>query len=196
MTSAEPWRRSVAALIALAALATAQMLGAPEAVASTASVTLRSGSLSMLGPAGAVALRLRTSSSRGDGRRLTAQLVVDIGDSTGDADGWFLTATSTSFASAALSLPITATTIQSAPRSSCDSHAGGCSPARTSVTYPYSLPASRKAPNATQLFNADPGTGMGDQTFTARWSLAVAASVLTRERRYDSTWTFSLVSGP
>jgi hypothetical protein len=63
------------------------------------------------------------------------------------------------------------------------------------VSYPYSLPAgATTAPTATKLFNAPLGSGMGDQTVTPTWTLAIPANAYAGS--YTSTWTLSLVSGP
>jgi hypothetical protein len=62
------------------------------------------------------------------------------------------------------------------------------------VSYPYTLPAAATAPTATRVFNAPLGTGMGDQTVTPTWTLAIPANAYSGT--YNSTWTLSLVSGP
>jgi hypothetical protein len=64
------------------------------------------------------------------------------------------------------------------------------------VTFPYSLPAAPTAPTATKLFDSAAGTGLGDQTFTATWTLLIPAGTVASATPYSSTWTFSLISGP
>jgi hypothetical protein len=44
------------------------------------------------------------------------------------------------------------------------------------------------------MFNASANTGMGNQTVTTTWRLAVPAN--TFAGTYTSTWTISLASGP
>jgi len=62
------------------------------------------------------------------------------------------------------------------------------------VAYPFPLPAAATAPTATRLYNVPAGTGMGDQTVTPKWTLAIPANAYAGT--YTSTWTLSLVSGP
>src|SRR5262249_35030881 len=115
---------------------------------------------------------------------------------SGSGAGWNVTATSTTFTTGGGSprlLSTSATSITSAPTDVCD---GGstCTAATNSVAYPYVLPAGATAPTATKLFNAAASTGLGNQTVTPTWKLAVPAS--TFAGTYTSTWTLSLVSGP
>jgi hypothetical protein len=63
-----------------------------------------------------------------------------------------------------------------------------------SVTYPYTLPAGSTAPVATKLYNAPSGSGVGNQTFTPTFTLAVPGNAYAGT--YTSTWTFTLSSGP
>ena len=127
---------------------------------------------------------------------LAAEQKIDVGDATGSGAGWNITATSTTFTSGGHTLATTATTIPSAPSVACDAGAAGCTVATTTglVSYPYSLPAAGSAPTATRMFNAEKNTGMGDQTVTPSWNLAVSPS--TYAGTYTSTWTLSLVSAP
>ena len=88
--------------------------------------------------------------------------------------------------------------MNAAPAVACD---GGstCSVATpstggTAVTYPYTLPAGTTAPTATKMFSAAAGTGMGNQTASTAWSLAIPGNA--HSGSYTSTWTLSLVSGP
>ena len=120
---------------------------------------------------------------------------IDVGDATGSGTGWNITATSTTFATGGNthSLSTSATTVTAAPTDACDTGAT-CAVATNSVTYPYTLPAAATAPTATKLYNAAASTGLGNQTVTPTWKLAVPAS--TFAGAYNSTWTLSLVSGP
>jgi hypothetical protein len=56
------------------------------------------------------------------------------------------------------------------------------------------LPAAGTAPTATKVFNSAVNTGMGNQTVSPTWKVAVPAN--TFAGTYTSTWTLSLVSGP
>ena len=67
-------------------------------------------------------------------------------------------------------------------------------PATDAVSYPYVLPTGTSPPAATALYSAAVGTGMGDQTVTPSFSLAVPANAAAGA--YSATWTFSLVAGP
>ena len=62
------------------------------------------------------------------------------------------------------------------------------------LSYPYTLPAAGTAPTATELTNAAVGTGIGHQTITPTFTLAVPANAYVGT--YTSTWTFTLASGP
>jgi hypothetical protein len=185
-------------LAALAAIATAAGAALPLAsqAATSASVTLRSGNFAMINGTPAAAINFPTATLNGISQTVTDPLSVDIGDATGSGSGWNVTAASTTFTSGANVLPTSATTIQSAPTASCDADAAGCTTATTTVAYPYTLPAATVSPTATKLFNAVANTGMGDQTFSPTWTLAIPANAVASGTAYTSTWTFSLVSGP
>jgi hypothetical protein len=161
-----------------------------------ASATLSAGSLAFINGTPATTISFPPATLNGTSQTVTARLAFDIGDATGSGAGWDVTATSTTFTSGANALPTTATTIQSAPSAACDTAAPGCTSASTNVSYPYTLAAATTAPTATKLFNAPASTGMGNQTFTAIWSLAIPADAVASATAYTSTWTFSLVSGP
>jgi WxL domain surface cell wall-binding len=122
-----------------------------------------------------------------------ATQTIDVGDATGSGTGWNVTATSTTFSGGGHTLPTDATTVGVEPTVACDASTT-CSTASDSVSFPYSLPAGTTAPSATELFNAAADTGMGDQTITPSWTLAIPAD--TYAGSYTSTWTLSLVSGP
>jgi hypothetical protein len=53
---------------------------------------------------------------------------------------------------------------------------------------------SREAALATKLFNAAAASGIGNQTVTPTFKLAVPAN--TYAGTYTSTWTLTLASGP
>jgi hypothetical protein len=108
--------------------------------------------------------------------------------------GWNITLTSTTLSTGGGSphtLSTAATTVQTAPTDTCDST---CTPATNSVTYPYTVPAGSTAPTATKLLNAATASGIGNQTVTPTFKLAVPAN--TYAGTYTSTWTLTLASGP
>jgi hypothetical protein len=168
------------------------LLAAP-AGATTASETLTAGSLGFASAPGNVTFPGTTLN--GANKTVTAAQAFDIADATGSGAGWNITATSTTFTSGTHTLPTSATTIGSSPGApTCDASVTCTVGGPTTVSYPYSLPAAATAPTATKLFNAPAGTGMGDQTVTPTWTLAIPANAYAGS--YTSTWTLSLVSGP
>ncbi len=189
------WLGAVCAL-GLAGGAAVAVLPAASQAATTASVTLSAGALAFINSTPAATLTFPTTTLNGANRTITTTLPFDIGDATGSGLGWNVTATSTTFTSTTHTLPTTATTVQTAPTATCDVGATGCTTATTTVTYPYTLPAAATAPTATKLFNASANTGLGNQTFTPTWTLAIPANAIASATAYTSTWTFSLVSGP
>jgi hypothetical protein len=178
--------------VGLAALSSL-LLAAGPAGATTASATLNAGGLGFAGTPGNVTFPSTTLN--GQNKTITATQPLDIADATGSGAGWNVTATSTLFTSGSNTLPAGATVIGSAPATpTCDTNVT-CTPAgTTTVAYPYSLPAAATAPTATKLFSAPAGTGMGDQTVTPTWTLAIPGNAYAGN--YTSTWTLSLVSGP
>ncbi|HEY1514986.1 MAG TPA: WxL domain-containing protein [Solirubrobacteraceae bacterium] len=179
--------------VAAAAVSSMLLMAAP-AFATSASATLTAGSLAFATTPGAV--NFPSTNLNGQDKAVTTPQPLDIADATGSGAGWNVTATSTVFKSGSNSLPAGATTVTSAPAApTCDSNST-CTPATsTGVSYPYSLPAgATTAPTATKLFNAPLGSGMGDQTVTPTWTLAIPANAYAGS--YTSTWTLSLVSGP
>lgn len=129
----------------------------------------------------------------GTDRQNPATQVFSIGDARGSGAGWSISATSTTFTSGSDTLPTDATVITSFTGLACD---GGstCTPASNAITPPYALPAGTPAPTATKMFNAQAGSGMGNQSFTANWRLSIPAS--TPAGNYTSTWTFTLGTTP
>jgi len=167
-------------------------LAAP-AGATTASETLTAGSLGFASTPGNV--NFPATTLNGANKTVTAPQSLDIADATGSGAGWNITATSTVFKAGTYTLPTGATTIASSPGApTCDTNVTCSRGGSTTVSYPYSLPAGTNAPTATKIFNAPAGTGMGDQTVTPTWTLAIPANAYAGA--YTSTWTLSLVSGP
>jgi hypothetical protein len=169
------------------------LLAAAPAGATTASATLNAGALGFAGTPGNVTFPSTTLN--GQNKLVSASQPLDIADATGSGAGWNVTATSTLFTSGTYTLPAGATIIGSPPATpSCDTNVT-CTPAGIpTVAYPYSLPAGATAPTATKLFNAPSGTGLGDQTVTPTWTVAIPANAYAGN--YTSTWTLSLVSAP
>jgi len=162
----------------------------------TASATVTGGALSFVSTPGNVTFPAVVL----DGTDQTTSQTepIDIGDNTGSLDGWNVTATSTLFSAtvgtSTYTLPADAVTVTAAPSAVCDS-GSTCTTAveATSIVYPYTLPAGSAA-TATKIFDANTGTGMGNQTFTPNFTLSIPSSATAGA--YSSTWTFSLVSAP
>ncbi|MHB1975434.1 MAG: WxL domain-containing protein, partial [Acidimicrobiales bacterium] len=131
----------------------------------------------------------------GQDQTTSASLTLDVGDNTGTGAGWNVTITSTQFSNGSATLPVSATSVNTAPSSTCDP-GSSCTPATlsSSVSYPVTVPAGSTAPTATRLYSAGAGSGMGDQTFSPTFILAVPANAAAGA--YSSGWTLSLVSGP
>lgn len=181
-------------LAALAAFAAALAL-APlsSAGATSATVTVSAGSL---GFAGAVPTVAFSATLTGLDQTASTTQAIDVGDATGSGSGWNVTGTSTTFsAGGGHTLPSSATTITSSPSVACDAGAT-CTTATTTgaVSYPYTLPAAGSAPTATKMFNAATNSGLGNQTVTPTWKVAIPANAYAGT--YNSTWTLSLASGP
>lgn len=169
------------------------LAAAPAGATTQATETVTAGSLGFASTPGNVNFPATTLD--GTNKTVTATQPLDIADATGSGAGWNITATSTLFKSGSYTLPPSATTISSAPSApTCDSGVTCTAGGATTVAYPYTLQAAATAPTATKLYNAPAGTGMGDQTVTPTWTLAVPANAYAGN--YTSTWTLSLVSGP
>jgi WxL domain surface cell wall-binding len=125
-------------------------------------------------------------------RTSNATVSVTADDESGSGSGWNLNATSTTFSDGGgHSLPTTATTISAA---SAGAATGNCSLPTNNTSYPVTLPAGSTPPTAARLFNAGAGTGSGPANLSLTANLAVPAN--TRAGSYNSTWTFTLSSGP
>lgn len=156
------------------------------------SATLGAGGLSFIdGTPGSVTFP--TTGLSASDQTITATQPLVVSDATGSGDGWSVTVTSTTFTAGARTLPTTATQVLTTPSLACKAGAT-CTLASNSVTYPFTLPAAASAPTAQKLFNAAVGTGLGAQTVTPTWTLAVPAR--SYAGAYSSTWTFTLTSGP
>ncbi len=182
------------ALTAGGALAASAVLlaGGPTAGAATSTAAIAAGALGFVSAPPNVTF---TDKLNGVNQTATTTQAINVSDATGSGLGWNLTATSTTFTSAAHTLSTAATTVTAAPKVACDAGVTCVKATKTAlVTYPYTLPAAAVAPAATRLFNSAANKGMGDQTITPTWRLAVPADAYVGA--YTSTWTLSLVSGP
>jgi hypothetical protein len=161
--------------------------------AATATANLTAGTLGFVSAPGNVTF---SDTLNGTNQTATAAQGIDVSDATGSGTGWNVTATSTTFTSGGHTLAAGATTIAATPAVACDagSTCALAAPLGTKVSYPYTLPAAATAPTATEMFDANTNTGMGNQTVTPTWSLAIPAN--TYAGTYTSTWTLSLISAP
>ena len=177
-----------------AAAITSLLLAAAPAGATTASETLTAGSLGFATTP--VGVTFPATILNGQDKTVTVQQPLDIADATGSGAGWNITATSTLFkTTSGNTLPAGATTVGSAPAApACDTNVTCTVGGATTVAFPYTLPAGASAPVATKLYNAPANTGMGDQTVSPTWTLAIPGNAYAGN--YTSTWTLSLVSGP
>jgi len=159
----------------------------------TASASVAAGTLSFVSAPGDITFPALVLT--GTNQTTTESLPIDVGDNTGSGAGWNVTATSTQFTNGTNTLPDGSVTVNSAPPVACDS-TSACAVAveASSITYPYTLPEGATAPTATKIFDANADTGMGNQTFTPTFTLAVPAG--SYSGTYTSTVTFSLVSAP
>ncbi|MHB1783538.1 MAG: IPT/TIG domain-containing protein [Acidimicrobiales bacterium] len=171
---------------------------------SVASATTTAGSSSATGTLDAGTLSFASTPANlsfpaitlgGQDQTTSAHLAIEIADATGSGAGWNVSITSTQFSDGSATLPASATSVGTAPSATCDTGAS-CTPATLSsaVTYPVTIPAGSTAPAATRLYSAAAGSGMGDQTFSPTFTLAVPANAAAGA--YSADWTLSLVSGP
>ncbi len=163
---------------------------ATVARATSATATLIGGAFAFVSAPPAVGF---SATLDGADQTVAGSQAIDVGDATGSGTGWNITASSTAFTSGSHVLPTGAATVASAPLVACDPGAS-CTTAANGVGYPYTLPAGASAPPATKLFDAAANSGLGDQTVTLTWDLAIPANAYSGT--YNSTWTLSLVSGP
>lgn len=177
----------------LAAIAAALTFAAPaHAVDATATQQITGGSLAFIGSTPGN-VTFPSLALNGANQTNPATQLFNVSDGRGSEAGWSISATSTTFTSGSDTLPNDATTITSFSGLACDG-GSSCTTANNAITPPYALPADTAAPVATKMFNAQAGTGMGNQSFTANWQLSIPASVPTGT--YTSTWTFTLGTTP
>ncbi|MHB1783346.1 MAG: WxL domain-containing protein [Acidimicrobiales bacterium] len=195
-------RRLAAIALGAAVLSPLAFVGVANASAvttetPTASATVTGGTLSFVSTPSNVTFPAVVLD--GTDQTTSATEPLDIGDNTGSLAGWNITATSTLFSatvgSSTYTLPSSALSIQSAPTVAADTGSTATLAVETSaIAYPVAIPAGATAPTAVKIFNANTGTGMGDQTVTPNFTLAIPSSATAGA--YSSTLTFSLVSAP
>jgi hypothetical protein len=160
----------------------------PAAAASvTATATISAGTLGFVGSGPSSSLSF-SDTLNGTNQTATSPETLDVSDATGSGAGWNLTASGTAFTSGAHTLNAASLPSSSAVADACDSSVT-CTPATNAITYPWTMSTT-----AAKFYDASLTTGMGDQTVTATWNLAVPAN--TYAGAYTSTWTISLTTGP
>ena len=190
--SRRPYRRTaIRVAVAAGGLGALAFTAMPAGASTSASASITAGSLGFVSTPTSVSF---SDTLNGSNQSVTASQAFDVGDATGSGTGWNVTATSTTFsATGGHTLPTTAVSVTGAPSVACDASTT-CTSATNAIAYPYVLPAGTTAPTATKLWNAAANTGMGNQTVTASFTLAVPGN--TYAGSYSSTWTYSLVSAP
>lgn len=159
-----------------------------------ASVAVNAGSLSESGPTSVSATPVTLN---GDDQTTTYALGLTVNDPRGNAAGWNLTITSTTFTGTnpANQLSTTASSINGAPTVSCISNGNHCTSPTNSVGYPVGVPAgSPTAPTAVKFFNAASGSGLGKFSITPTITVSIPANTIADT--YASTVSVAVVSGP
>ena len=124
---------------------------------------------------------------------ITSQYLFKVNDTTLSGVGWHVTITSTQFtASGGKTLPTTATTITGVS-AACTAGQICVVPTNGVSSYPITVPAATTAPAAITYFSANGGTGTGDVTITATFSLSIPPG--TAAGTYTSTASVTLVKG-
>jgi hypothetical protein len=159
------------------------------AVATFKPVTCQSGSLTLTPPS---TVAFTGATLTGDDQTTTASAALTPSDMSGNASGWNVQATSTTFTNTAgKTLPTSATTITAATATAAS---GNCDLPTNAVSYPLTLPAAATAPTAVKVYDAAANTGGGPLTLTLSFQLSIPASAYSGS--YTSTWTFTIASGP
>jgi WxL domain surface cell wall-binding len=177
------FKLSIAALLALGALAPASAL----AVNSTLTGTVNAGSLSL----STAAAPSFTVTLDGTDQLPTYTLPMSVNDLRGAGSGWNTTITSTTITTGTQSLSTSASSVTGVT-SACA--ATTCTAATNSIAYPLAVPAATTAPAAVKLFNAAANTGLGKFTVTPTVSVSVPGNAYAGS--YTSTITLAAVSGP
>ena len=159
------------------------------AVATFKPVQCKSGSLTLTSPSSVAFIGVTLN---GNDKTTTASAALTPSDMSGNAAGWNVQATSTTFTNAAgKTLPTTATSVTAATAAAAT---GNCDLPTNAVGYPLTLPAGATAPTAVKVYNAAANTGGGPLTVTLSFQLSIPASAYSGS--YTSTWTFTIASGP
>ena len=160
-----------------------------------ATVAVSGGNLSESGPSSVSATPLTLN---GDDQTTTYALGLTVTDARGNAAGWNLTITSTTFtgtASSSNQLSNTASNINATPTVACISGGGHCTnPDDSAITYPVGVPAGTTAPTAVKFFDAKANTGLGKFTITPTVTVSIPANTIADT--YTSTVSVAVVSGP
>jgi hypothetical protein len=152
-------------------------------------VTCALGSLSLTPPS---SITLPSATLTGSNTSVTTTSVLTPDDETGSLRGWDITATSTTFSNGAgKTLPTTAATMTGATSAAASDN---CSLPTNSVSYPLTVPAGSTPPAAVKVFDAAANTGAGGANVTLSIKLSVPASAYSGT--YNSTWTYTIASGP
>lgn len=158
-------------------------------VATFKPVTCTSGSLTVTAPS---TVDFTGVTLTGSNQTATASAALTPSDMSGNASGWNIQATSTTFTNTAgRTLPTTATTVTGA---SATVASGNCDLPTNAISYPLTLPAGVTAPAAVKVYNAAANTGGGPLTLTLSFQVSIPASAYSGS--YTSTWTFTIASGP
>ncbi|MBJ7519951.1 MAG: WxL domain-containing protein [Solirubrobacteraceae bacterium] len=187
-----PALRHTAVLLLTAGVAVLMTAAPAHAQTATATQQISGGSLAFIGGTPGD-VTFPPVSLTGSDQTNPASQTFTVSDARGSEAGWSISATSTTFTSGSDTLPTDATTITSFSGLACDG-GSSCTPASNAITPPYALPAAAVAPVATKMFNAQAGSGMGNQDFNANWQLSIPAA--TPAGTYTSTWTFTLGTTP
>ena len=121
---------------------------------------------------------------------------LDVADNTGSAAGWNVTLTTTAFVGTATApvdtLAGSGISVTAGTAAACDDGIA-CTPAISTIAYPLTIPPTGE-PVALPIASAAAGSGMGDQTVIADFTVNIPASALADT--YTSAWTVAVVSGP
>ncbi len=123
---------------------------------------------------------------------ITSAHTFKVFSAAGSAVGWHVTITSTLFTLGGNTLPSTSMTI-TAVSAACTAGQTCVVPTNGVSGYPLTVPAAATAPTAIYFFSANGGTGTGDVTVTATFSLAIPPG--TAAGTYTSTVTETLIKG-
>ena len=158
-------------------------------VATFKPVTCTSGNLTVTSPS---TVSFPTVTLTGTDRTATTSAALTPSDMSGNASGWNVQATSTTFTNAAgKTLPATATTVTAATATAAS---GNCDLPTNAISYPLTLPAGATAPTAVKVYNTAANTGGGPLTLTLSFQVSIPASAYSGN--YASTWTFTIASSP